>query len=237
MKRLHAIFSGFTLIIILLSINRLTPLTTDYLQPYDFLRILDFNAMIPIPLISIILYYLLKREIVYDSPFRKTAAYTILTVLLVSGIYLFGASSGNHEVTNYLNTRFCEREELKNELCNIVSFNDDGFSHIIYYLGFLLLNIPLILLEHFMPRKSKIAKKDLLRILPNAIFISLGIFANLAFEPTGLDLVFFGIVMSTALYYLYFARREYNRLPVTYYFAVAYSLGVGGTLLYKLFTA
>lgn len=235
MRRIHLLLTGLSITILLLSLNRLTPFTLGYLQPHDFLRWVDFNAMLPIPLISIILYYLLKQEIVYDSPFTKTRLYVALSIILISGIYLFGASSGDHEVTNYLNTRFCDRGAVDNPICNIIKYNDDEFSHIIYYVGFILINIPLMMLEHYLPRKKPVAKRDLLLILPNAMFIGLGTFANLAFEPTGLDLIFFGIVMTVALYYLYFAKREYNRLPVTYYFALAYSLGVGSTLLYKVF--
>src|SRR3989344_1080222 len=106
MKRILWILTGLSATILLLSLNRLTSITSGYLQPFEFLRFLDFNAMIPIPLASILLYYLLLREVVGESPFSKTKTYTYLFLIFITGVYLFGASSGTHEVTNYLNQRF-----------------------------------------------------------------------------------------------------------------------------------
>lgn len=232
MKKLHLILTGLSLTIILLSLNRLTDFTSGYLQPFEFLRWLDFNAMLPIPLFSIILYYLLKKQVVYDNPFRKSSNYLILSILLVSGIYFFGAGSGDHEVTNYLNTRFCDRGQIDSQLCNIIKYNDDEFSHYVYYLGFILMNVALMLMEFNMPQKSPVNKKDLFLISLNGLFIALGIFANLAFEEIGLDLYFFGSVMLLSLYLLFQKKPAY--LPVTFYFAVSYTVGVVGTMIYKL---
>ncbi len=234
MKRIHLILTGLSLTIVFLSVNRLTSLTAGYLEPYEFLRWLDFNAMLPIPLLSIVLYYLLKREIVYESPFRKTAWYAVLSIVLIAGIYLFGAGSGDHEVTNYLNTRFCDRGNIESVVCNIIEYNDDFFSHYVYYAGFILINVALMLIEFNMPRKVKVSRRDLLFVLPNALFIALGIFANLAFEKIDLDLYFFGSLMVLALYLLF--RRKPKVMPVTFYFGTAYTVGVVATLFYKIAT-
>lgn len=236
MKRVHLILTGLSLTIIALSINRLADFTQGHLAPYEFLRWLDFNAMLPIPLVSIILYYLLKREIVYDHPFVKTGLYISLTVLLVSGIYFFGAGSGDHEITNYLHARFCDQQILNKTLCNIVIYNDDRFSHYIYYLGFILMNVALMLIESKLPRKNPISKKDLVLISANSLFIALGIFANLAFEEALIDIFVFGGVMTLSLYLLFLTGKKVRQLPVTYYFAFSYTLGVIGTILYKFAT-
>lgn len=233
MKKVHWIFSGLSLVIILLSLNRLTPFTADYLQPFEFLRWLDFNAMIPIPLLSVVLYFLLKREVVYDSAFRKSLTYTVLSALFIVGVYFFGAGSGTHEVTNYLNSRFC-LGEATSSLCNIISYNDDIFSHYVYYIGFLLLNVSLILMEFSMPRKTDMRRIDLALICVNALFIAFGIFANLAFEEIGFDLYFFAVVMLLTHWILIWGRKPFSLLPVTFYFAVAYTLGVIGTIFYKI---
>ncbi|OGK12929.1 hypothetical protein A3A93_01690 [Candidatus Roizmanbacteria bacterium RIFCSPLOWO2_01_FULL_38_12] len=232
MKRVHLILTGLTLTIVLLSINRLSNFTQGYLQPFEFLRWLDFNAMLPIPLFSIILYYLLKREIVYENAFLKTGKYILLMVILITGIYFFGAGSGDHEVTNYLNFRFCDQGKVNSPICNIIKYNDDEFSHYVYYVGFILMNVALMLIEYNLPRKNGVTKKDLILIAVNSLFIALGIFANLAFEEIGLDLVFFGSVMLLSIYLL--LQKSYKRLPITFYFAVAYTFGVVGTLFYKI---
>ncbi len=226
MRRVHWILSGLSLTIILLSINRLTSLTSGYLQPFEFLRWLDFNAMLPIPLLSIVLYYLLKREVITKTPLW-------LGVLLVVGIYLFGAGSGDHEVTNYLHGRYCDNHKLPISACQIIIYNDDSFSHYIYYLGFISINVALMLLEYNQPQAKATSKKDLIFISVNAAVIALGIFANLAFEETGVDIPVFSAVMILALYLLYSRKRDWSKLPVTYYFAFSYTAGVLSTLAYK----
>ncbi|MBI4130516.1 hypothetical protein HY468_04320 [Candidatus Roizmanbacteria bacterium] len=248
MRKVHLILSGLSATIILLSLNRLTPWTSGYLAPFEFLRWLDFNAMIPIPLISVLLYYLLKKNVEQNSvekkslashlPFHKTPEGKLLVfnILFITGVYLFGAGSGDHEVTNYLNTRFCNAGEIKSVLCNIISYNDDEFSHIMYYLGFIALNISLMGIEYLFPRKDKITNRDLKFILINSLFIALGIFANLAFEPAGLDLIFFGSVTVLGLYLLNNQRNNFRAFPVLFYLTASYTIGIVATLLYKLAT-
>lgn len=234
MKGIHLTLTGLSLTILLLSFNRLTSLTTNFLQPYEFLRWLDFNAMIPIPLLSIILYYFLKRQITYDHPFLKTSAYFILNIIFITGVYFFGAGSGDHEVTNYLNTRFCDRGKIDSPICNIIKYNDDEFSHYVYYIGFILLNVALMFTEYNIPRKTPARKKDILFVSLNGIFIGLGIFANLAFEEIGLDLYFFGSVMALSLYLLVSKKRNFFNFPIISYFAISYSFGVLSTIIFKL---
>lgn len=233
MKKTHWLLTGLSITILLLSINRLTSFTLSYLQPYDFLRWLDFNAMIPIPLLSILLYYFLLRDTVRDYAFKKTALYSFLFVMFITGVYLFGASSGDHEVTNYLNARFCDAGVVKSTLCNIISYNDDEFSHIIYYLGFVFMNLVLLFMEYNVPRQKGMAKKDYIFVSANALFIGLGVFANLAFEEIGIDLYVFGFLMLVSLWIL-FAKKIVSKLPITYYFAFSYTVGVVGTSIYKL---
>lgn len=221
--------------IIILSLNRLTGLTQLHLQPFEFLRLLDFNAMLPIPLMAVLLYYLIKSEITGDHPFRKTALYVFLSILFIAGIYLFAAGSGTHEVTNYLHFRFCTTGQSDSAFCNIIKYNDDAFSHYVYYAGFILMNIALMLIEAKMPRKKPVSGKDLLFISVNSLFIGLGIFANLAFEEIGIDMYIFTFVMLFAIYLLYPFRIKLKKLPIVFYFASSYSLGVISTLIYRSF--
>ncbi|MBI4067783.1 hypothetical protein HY407_05360 [Candidatus Gottesmanbacteria bacterium] len=235
MKRTHLILTGLSATIVLLSLNRLTPFTQTLLQPYDYLRWMDLLAMIPIPLASVILYYLLKNEIVKDSLLRKTTLYVVLNLFLITGIYLFAAGSGTHEFANYLHFKFC-RADITSALCKIIIYNDDQFSHYVYYIGFILLNISLMFLEYFVPRSKDVSQKNLFFITLNSLVIALGIFANLAFEEAFLDLFFFGVVMLLSLYLLFKDRKKVFRLPVLYYFASSYTVGIVSTIVYKLAT-
>lgn len=236
MKNIHLILTGLSLSIILLSINRLTPITSGYLEPHEFLRWFDFNSMVLIPLFFIILYYLLRYQIVYDSPFRKTNFFVALNIVLVAGIYFFGAGSGDHEVTNYLHYRFCYKDILDEKLCNIVVFHDDVLSNYIYYLGFVLMNMAIMFLEHYFPRKTNIAKKDHVFVALNSFITALGIFAFLALEVIAIDLWAFGFVMLLSLILLFYPKARVAKLPITFYFAVSYTLGVVSTFLYRFFS-
>lgn len=91
-----------------------------------------------------------------------------------------------------------------------------------------------MLLEGVLPRKYSISGFDFFLIFLNSLFIALGIFANLAFEKTGLDLIFFGSVMLLGLYLLFFRGKKIFHLPVTFYFTSAYTIGVVGTFIYKI---
>lgn len=190
--------------------------------------------MLPIPLLSIVLYFFLKREIAQDSPFRKTTKYTLLSLLFIVGIYFFGAGSGTHEFANYLNGRFCEAGKVQTAICNIIAYNDDEFSHIVYFIGFLLLNAVIIFMEFAMPRKTDMTRLDFVFIVINALFIALGIFANLAFEETGLDLYIVGALMLLTHGILIWGGKSMSQLPVTFYFAVAFTLSFIGTIFYKI---
>lgn len=234
MKKIHWILTGLSFTIVLLSVNRLTDLTSGYMQPFEFLRWLDFNAMLPIPLFSVILYFLLMSEVIYDAPFRKSARFTLLSIIFIAGVYLLGAGSGTHEVTNYLNARFCDAGEVTTTLCNIIAYNDDTFSHYVYFVGFLLLNMVLILLEYAMPRKAAVTRRDFFFITWNALVIALGIFANLAFEEIGLDLYIVGALMLLTHWILVWGGKPMTSLPITFYFAVAFTLSVIGTVFYRI---
>lgn len=235
MKKLHLIFTGLTGVIILLSLNRLTPWTLGYLQPHEFLRFLDFNAMIPIPLLTILLYYLLLREVTKDNPFTKTKLYMWLFLAFITGVYLFGASSGTHEVTNYLNTRFCDRGRIDSSFCRIIIYNDDEFSHYVYYAGLVLMNVVLLLTQYHIAYKTQMKSRDVVGVTANALFIALGIFANLAFEEIGIDLWVFASLAALSLYLWYSRKRQTKSYPVILYSGISYTVGVVGTFLYKLF--
>src|SRR3989344_1736881 len=234
MKIFHILLTGLSATIVALSINRLTPITQQYLQPFDYLRLMDFLAMIPIPLASVLLYYFLKENIMKNGKAARITHLAVFNLLLITGIYLFAAGSGTHEVTNYLNIRFCDSGESATTICRIIAYNDDEFSHYVYYAGFILLNIALMAYEYSYPRIKRIRGIDIAGIFANSFIIGLGIFANLAFEEIGIDLYIFGAVMLLAIWLLFKGKQPATYLPATMYFAMSYALGVTGTLVYGM---
>src|SRR5690349_11195868 len=63
MNRMHGLLAVQSVVIILLSINRLSTLTLGYVAPNEFLRWVDFNNMLILPLISLVAFYLLKKHL------------------------------------------------------------------------------------------------------------------------------------------------------------------------------
>ena len=90
LTRIHRLLTIQTIIIILLSVNRLSSLTLGYVAANEFLRWVDFNNMLLLPLVSLVAFYFLKETLAQDGPARQGGAYRTVGLLFVIGIYLFG---------------------------------------------------------------------------------------------------------------------------------------------------
>lgn len=230
MRTIHTLLSVQTIVIILGSINRLTNLTTAYVLPNQFLRWVDLLNMLAIPLASLLASYLLKRhlETAHNGGVRGGArdgrTHVWLSILFFIGVYLTAASYGDHEVTNFLHARFCE-SDTTSDLCRIVIYNDDEFSHYVFFTGFTLVNATLMFLQVIFPYRGELRTSDVVLLIVNSLFIALGIFANLGFEEIGLDLVVVAILAVMASGLLWRNRRQ----PIVMYYAVAYMLGLVAT--------
>jgi len=230
--KVHILLGVQSLVVILVSINRLSTLTTGYVQPNQFLRWVDFNNMLILPLASLVAFYLLKKQIEKMASAGATRAgerwHLTLNLAFIAGVYLLGASYGDHEVTNYLHTRFCPTGQT-DPLCQIIIFNDDEFSHWVFFTGFVLVNAALMFLQVVWPHPRPLTGRDQALIALNGLFIGAGIFANLAFETIGLDLYIVALLALLALGLLW----QRGAQPLVTYYATAYSLGLIATVLYK----
>jgi hypothetical protein len=229
LKRTHLLLSIQSLVVILLSINRLSTLTLGYVAPNEFLRWVDFNNMLILPLISAAASYLLIRDMEGAEPAPRGRASLWLGLGFVAGVYLLAASYGDHEVTNYLHVRFCLPDDAS-DLCRIIIFNDDEFSHWVFFAGFVLINAAVMLYQLAFPYTGQLRRGDTALLIGNGVFIGLGIFANLAFEVIGLDLYVVALLAAFSCYLLW--RR--GRQPLFIYYSAAYGLGLAATFLYKL---
>ena len=226
MKRIHSLLAVQSVVAILVSINRLGTWTLGYVLPNEFLRWVDFNNMLVLPLISLVAFYLLKKTIEYDSPAREGRAHVALNLIFIVGLYFLGASYGDHEVTNYLHTRFC-LEDSTSDLCRIVIFNDDEFSHWVFFTGFVMVNAALLFLQMVFPYRGEITNGDVFLLVGNAVFLAAGIFANLGFEEIGLDLYIVALLAILSVYLLW--RR--GKQPLFIYYTAAYWLGLVASFL------
>jgi hypothetical protein len=226
MKRIHTLLGIQSLVAILVSINRLGTWTLGYVLPNEFLRWVDFNNMLVLPLISVVASYLLKKTIEYASPQRESRAHIAWNLVFIVGLYLLAASYGDHEVTNYLHQRFCATDTTS-DLCRIIIFNDDEFSHWIFFTGFVMVNAAILFLQNLFPAQETITKTDFALLALNALFLGAGVFANLGFEEIGLDLYVVALLAFISAYLLW--RR--GRQPMFVYYTIAYWLGLVGSLI------
>jgi len=226
MQRIHSLLAVQSVVAILVSINRLGTWTRGYVLPNEFLRWVDFNNMLVLPLISLVAFYLLKKRIEYDSPAREGRAHLTLNLIFIVGLYFLGASYGDHEVTNYLHTRFC-LQDTASDLCRIVIFNDDEFSHWVFFTGFVMVNAALLLLQVVFPYKEALTGGDALLLIFNALFLGAGILANLGFEEIGLDLYIVALLAILSVYLLW--RR--GKQPLFIYYTAAYWLGLIASII------
>lgn len=225
MKRIHALLGVQSMIATLVSINRLGSWTLGYVLPNEFLRWVDFNNMLVLPLISLVALYLLKKSIEYDSPAREGSAHTAWNLVFIIGLYLTAASYGNHEVTNYLHVRFCP-DEPNSDLCRIIIFNDDEFSHWVFFTGFVMVNAAILFLQRLFPHRGDVSNGDIALLALNALFLGAGVFANLGFEEIGLDLYVVAALATLSAYLLW----RHGKQPMFIYYTLAYWLGLLGSL-------
>ena len=226
MKRIHTLLAVQSVVAILVSINRLSKWTRGYVLPNEFLRWVDLNNMLVLPLISLVALYLLKKTIEYNSPIREGRAHIAWNLVFIIGLYLTAASYGDHEVTNYLHVRFC-LDDPTTDLCSIIIFNDDEFSHWVFFTGFTMANAALLFLQTIFPYREEIKTVDISLLIGNSVFLGAGIFANLGFEEIGLDLyvVAFLAILSTNL------LRRHGKQPLFIYYTAAYWLGLIASLI------
>jgi hypothetical protein len=173
-------------------------------------------------------FYLLKKQMEYNSPAREGRWHMVINLIFIIGLYLVAVSYGTHEVTNYLHVRFCLSDE-SSPLCRIIIFNDDEFSHWVFFSGFILVNTAIMVLQLIFPYRGRLAGQDWALLALNGLFIAAGIFANLAFEEIGLDLYVVAVLAVAALVLLW--QRGWQ--PLLIYYAIAYNLGLVATALYK----
>ena len=230
MKRIHTLLGIQSLVGILVSLNRLGTWTLGYVLPNQFLRWVDFNNMLVLSLISLVALYLLKKTIEYDSPARGGRAHMAWNLVFIIGLYLTAASYGDHEVTNYLHQRFCATD-ITSDLCRIVIFNDDEFSHWVFFTGFVMVNAAILFLQNIFPYREKISNTDIALLALNALFLGAAVLANLGFEEIGLDLYVVALLAFVSTYLL--LRR--GRQPMFMYYTSAYWLGLIGSLIAQAF--
>jgi hypothetical protein len=112
-----------------------------------------------------------------------------------------------------------------------VIFNDDEFSHWIFFTGFVMVNVAILFMQNIFPYREKITNADFALLGLNAVFLGAGILANLGFEEIGLDLYVVTLLAQISTYLL--LRR--GRQPMFIYYTIAYWLGLIASFIAQAF--
>ena len=225
MERIHILLGVQSLLAIFVSFNRLTDWFNGYVLPNEFLRWVDLNNVI-VALASMVAGYLLKKTLEYNSPAREGRAHMAWNLVFFIGVFLSAVSYGFHELGNYLHFRFC-LEDTTSDLCRIVIFNDDEFSHWLFFAGFIMVNAAILFVQNIFPHQGEVKGGDIALLLLNSLFLGLGVMANLGFETIGLDLYIVALLAIVAAFLLW--RR--GKQPMFIYYTSAYWLGLIGSLI------
>ncbi|MGQ0678194.1 MAG: hypothetical protein ACT4OM_00795 [Actinomycetota bacterium] len=223
LRKIHILLGVQSLVIVLGSVNRLGSFTLAPVAGNEFLRWVDLVNLLPLPIASLIALYLLKSQI-ESGHGEERGGRRALGIAFTAGVYLLGAGYGLHEFANYLHIRFCTG--VTGDLCRIVAFNDDEFSHWLFFGGFVLINGALLLLQAILPTLIPATRVDRALLAFNGVFIGAGVVANLAFEAIGVDMY---VVVLLAVLSVALLKRK-GPQPLLVYYSVAYVLGLAGTL-------
>ncbi len=222
--RLHVLLGLQSAIVVLVSVNRRSDLTTGFVADNEFLRWVDLDNLI-LAIASLVTANLLIRHLEYDSPRRDGAAHRTLSLTFFVGTSLYAVSYGNHEVTNYLNDRFCTgTSDAGGAQCEIIAYHDNQFSHYLFFAGFTIITVAIMLTQVLFPDDRPSSRADQALVALNALFIAAGIAANLGFEEIGLDLY---VVAAVAVLAVSLLVRQPRQLILRYY-AIAYVVGLAG---------
>lgn len=196
-KRLLAAQSA---LIVLVSVNRLSPFTKGYVAANQFLRWVEVINLL-LSLAGVIVTYLLLRAI-------RPAGHRALDLTFVAGIWLYAAGYGDHETTNYLHGRFCPATPAATDMCRIIAYHDDTFSHLLFFAGFIVLAVVVMAAQATAPDPRPLTVADHVSVVVNGLLVAAGVVANLAFEPIGLDLYVVAVVAVAAVVLLERQREQ-----------------------------
>jgi hypothetical protein len=232
MKRINVIVSLYTLTAVVIIIERLLPITRVLLQPYDFIRLHEINQTVIFLPITVILSFLILKSVTANFRTLNSRSNTVLAVVFLCGVYLYGAGEGWHEVASFTLNTYCDTAQLAGNLCLGLFINDYYVGNLIFFVGGVMMNSVLLALAA-QQRMERFNNTDLAILLVNSLVYALSWFAYAAFDIVLLGLffaTFLAVISIVALISVRWNAREY---PYITYSAVAYTLATIATVIYR----
>lgn len=224
-RRIAILLSLQTVILILGSANRLMKWSHTPVAANGFLRWVDFNHLLVFPPLTILVSLAIRQTFVNLG--KKS--YIGVDVLFVLSVYFLGAGYGVHELANYLSSWTAGNDSFSSDFQEIIRFNDDDFSHWIFFGAFVGVNLSVLLWQYLNPFSSPLKKTELILILCNALILAAAIFANLSQGKLGFDLVALLVLAVPALIFWCKNRSQ----PIFLFYFAGLWLGLVATFFYR----
>lgn len=215
-----------TLLLIAASLNRLTDFSSGHVAESQFLRWRDFNHLMVFPPLTVIVAIGFRQVLLCVGGKQRGW----VDLLFVISVYFLGAGYGVHELANYLSTLAKTREELDPVFREVIRYNDDDFSHWVFFAAFVALNIVMLLWQAANPFQTRLSLIDKTICVVNALVLSAAIFANLTRGELGFDLV---ALLLLALVALFFWVRD-RKQPLNIYYLFGLWPGLIATAVVKM---
>lgn len=175
-------------------------------------------------LITVILPFLILKEVTNNFSFLKSRNGFLLTLAFVIGVYFYSTGNGVHEMASFLFNNYCDVKKFSGNLCSGLFLNDYYTGNILYFIGGALMIIPLLLIENA-NQIIKFNKNEFIILFTNAVVYSLAIFAYAAFDTVLIGLIYSVIITTISLFIFIPLRKKYLQYPVITYTTLTYTLG------------
>ena len=234
MNKLNLLFTLSSINVLLVTVERFSFTTKILLQPYSFLRLHEVFQMTIIILFTVLLPFLMLKEVSLNFEGLKKKSGLILGLIFISGVYFYATGNGLHEVSSFNFNFFCDVNNFSGDLCGSMFFNDYYTGNIYYFIGGLLMIVPLLLFER-KNSSEKFNSKDMKILIANAIVYAFAIFAYSGFDRVLVGLIYSVIVSIFALYIFWPIRKSYSKYPVITYTTLTYLLGTVAAIAVRVF--
>lgn len=224
MKHLHILLSIFSLIVIAVTIERFSFTTKVLLPPNQFIRLHEVIQTAFLTTASVGIFVLLLKEVTQTFSKVKNAEAVFLVCLFTLGVYLYGAGEGAHEIASFTFNTFCPVKLFSSHLCKSLFINDYYFGNILYFLGGILMTLPLLIFERKYT-KLQMKNSDIIFVSGNALIYAFGLFAYAAFDRVLLGLIYCIILLVLSAGFFFTYKKGFRNLPVTYYFFASFVIG------------
>ena len=232
MHKLNVLFTLTSVSVLLVTAERFSYTTKILLQPYNFLRLHEVIQMLFLILFTVVIPFFIFYEVSGSFTIFTKRKLVWLPLLFIGGVYFYATGNGVHEMASYTLNQYCNVKSLIGVFCNGQYFNDYYTGNIFYFIGALLMLLPILLTEKRVSNSSY-QKKDVPVTVVNAVIYAFAIFAYAAFDPALVGLVYSVVIFLFSGVLWLTIRNKYLQYPVIFYTALTYTIGTIAALLFR----